>query len=470
MLFRSLWNKLKGSISDIASKIKEDILMTLSNAIRGLAEVFGTIPVLGDKVKATLIGVSNEIKNTADEEKKTREELQLKRDEELQKFIQSENLKNSIASENTEKISQSLNKLSEMYVKTGEETEQTLAEQVIGQVDFANKVKEIYEQSGKEINDETRKKLDERTKMLADKLLEQTNKVKILTPDQINAWKKLAEGSESIYNEKISQVDEDTRLALETILGKVDINSSEYIKKWQEMASNSKDKYDLELSKLPEDTAQKIQLAVDEINRKEYIANQAGEDVADEIEKGVNTVDTTEAGKQAVNGVATGIDRNKNSWTLLNSIKGLKDNIVGKLKEKLGIHSPSTVMRDMVGKFIPLGIAEGISNNANSVYSSIKELNNGINKGFNVNPNDFKIDTNQFIDYGQISGAIATQSNVNVSSDIEGRIENAIYSAFSNVKIPVEVEATTDEGVIFKKVQVKAREFTMQTGEPAFDY
>lgn len=124
----------------------------------------------------------------------------------------------------------------------------------------------------------------------------------------------------------------------------------------------------------------------------------------------------------------------------------------------------------MVGKFIPLGIAEGIDNNANTVFNSINKLNTGITKEFSINPNDFKIDTNQFIDYGQISGAIATQSNVNVSSDIEGRIENAIYKGLSNATIPVEIEATTDEGIIFKKVQTKAKEFAMQTGEPAFGF
>lgn len=526
-LIQILWNKLKGSISDIASKIKEDILMTLSNAIRGLAEVFGTIPVLGDKVKATLIGVSNEIKNTADEEKKTREELQLKRDEELQKFIQSENLKNSIASENTEKISQSLNKLSEMYVKTGEETEQTLAEQVIGQVDFANKVKEIYEQSGKEINDETRKKLDERTKMLADKLLEQTNKVKILTPDQIDAWKKLAEGSESIYNEKISQVDEDTRLALETILGKVDINSPDYINKWTKMASESSEKYNQILSMLPDDTRgkilastiavtgmtestktayenlseegkdafnsamssmdtdakNKVQNAIDEINGKIWEAGRAGDNVGSSANRNFNSGlgDTTSSGTNFLQGFANVLSLG-NPLNIFGKISNLTYKIVTKWKEGLGEHSPS-VLTKQSAIFFAQGFTDQMAKSSIGMLKQIKGIatemtdefgnNLGISNianGITINPNDFKIDTNQFIDYGQISGAIATQSNVNVSSDIEGRIENAIYSAFSNVKIPVEVEATTDEGVIFKKVQVKAREFTMQTGEPAFDY
>ena len=44
----------------------------------------------------------------------------------------------------------------------------------------------------------------------------------------------------------------------------------------------------------------------------------------------------------------------------------------------------------------------------------------------------------------------------------------AVLRGMQNIKIPIEIEATTDEGVIFKKVQVKAKEFVMQTGENPF--
>ncbi|MCI8397775.1 MAG: hypothetical protein HFJ52_09310 [Clostridia bacterium] len=287
-----------------------------------------------------------------------------------------------------------------------------------------------------------------------------------MTPNQVEAWRKLAEGSESIYNEKISNVDEDTRLALEAILGKVDINSPEFIDKMATMATDSTDRYNNILSKMPVNTAEEIQKAVNAVNDKKADANAAGESIASEIETGVNTVDTTEAGKQAVNGVATGINNNKKNKVLSTAISGLASYIVTKLRENLGIHSPSTVMRDMIGQYIPLGIAEGIDKNASEVYDSISNLT----KGMTVNPNDFKIDTNQFIDYGQISGAIATQNNIKVDSNIEGRIENAIYRGLSNATIPIEIEATTDEGIIFKKVQVKAKEFYTQTGEPAFEF
>ena len=141
---------------------------------------------------------------------------------------------------------------------------------------------------------------------------------------------------------------------------------------------------------------------------------------------------------------------------------------MGGLKGLLGIHSPSRVMKELVGKFIPLGIAKGIDEESNSVYKSIHKLNEGIK----VNTSDFTIDTNQFIDYGQISGAIATQSNISVDNNMIDRMGQACYNAFVNamktqgIKADVKVEA--DKDGIFKVVQTGAEEYAMQTGENPF--
>ena len=158
----------------------------------------------------------------------------------------------------------------------------------------------------------------------------------------------------------------------------------------------------------------------------------------------------------------------------------LTSRILSSFNSGLGNASPSKKTKKSANYFMQ-GFGNQISKLMPSSLQQIKDLatnmteefdNNlciaKISDGISINPNDFSIDTNQFIDYGQISGAIATQSNIKIDSDIDSRIENAIYRGLSNATIPVEIEATTDEGVIFKKVQVKAREFVMQTGENPF--
>ena len=42
------------------------------------------------------------------------------------------------------------------------------------------------------------------------------------------------------------------------------------------------------------------------------------------------------------------------------------------MKEALGIHSPSRVFRDEVGKYIALGVGEGFTDNIASVYKKMK--------------------------------------------------------------------------------------------------
>jgi tape measure domain-containing protein len=75
------------------------------------------------------------------------------------------------------------------------------------------------------------------------------------------------------------------------------------------------------------------------------------------ISKAIGNV--ADIGKNIVDGIASGI---KGAWkSVTSAIGALTDMIPKKIRSLLGIHSPSRVMRDMVGKFIPQGIAVGMT-------------------------------------------------------------------------------------------------------------
>lgn len=59
---------------------------------------------------------------------------------------------------------------------------------------------------------------------------------------------------------------------------------------------------------------------------------------------------------------------------LYSNIKNSLSGLVDKAKNALGIHSPSKVFADEVGKWIPEGIAVGISKNAKSALNAMKDL------------------------------------------------------------------------------------------------
>lgn len=82
--------------------------------------------------------------------------------------------------------------------------------------------------------------------------------------------------------------------------------------------------------------------------------------------------DVTSIGKNIVNGIAQGI---RGAWGAVTSAIGaLTDMIPKKIRSLLGIHSPSRVMRDMVGKFIPQGIAVGMTSQDGFIASHAQTL------------------------------------------------------------------------------------------------
>ena len=77
-----------------------------------------------------------------------------------------------------------------------------------------------------------------------------------------------------------------------------------------------------------------------------------------------------DAGKNVITGLINGI-KGAFDW-LKNTITDLCHNLVAFAKKLLGINSPSRVMRDQVGQYIPMGIAEGITSNMPALRSTMR--------------------------------------------------------------------------------------------------
>lgn len=77
-------------------------------------------------------------------------------------------------------------------------------------------------------------------------------------------------------------------------------------------------------------------------------------------------------GQNIVNGLWNGIQNAKN-W-LIGKIQSWCGSVLNAIKGFFGIHSPSTVMRDQVGKMIPKGMAIGIDKAKNLVTKATKAL------------------------------------------------------------------------------------------------
>lgn len=139
-----------------------------------------------------------------------------------------------------------------------------------------------------------------------------------------------------------------------------------------------------------------------------------------------------EIGKNIVEGLKTGI---KNSWTALTDwIKELADKLVKSFKDNLKIKSPSRLFADEVGKYIPLGIAMGIEENAGSLYKSIDNLTSGI-----------------------------TTVDNPIRTSVDG-LSKIIGSASENQNITVQVVLEGDADRLFRVMQAKANKNYALTG------
>ena len=117
-----------------------------------------------------------------------------------------------------------------------------------------------------------------------------------------------------------------------------------------------------------------LQKVVDFGTKLKEKAKEAGSKLVNGIKDKISKLpdDIKETGKNLISGLWNGIT-DKFDW-LIEKIKGFASNVTDKIKNFFGIHSPSRVMRDEVGKFLALGIAEGITQNEDTVVKAAEHL------------------------------------------------------------------------------------------------
>lgn len=105
--------------------------------------------------------------------------------------------------------------------------------------------------------------------------------------------------------------------------------------------------------------------------------------VASAIETAIRTLPSkmSSIGSNIVKGIWNGIS-SMTGW-LVKKVGGFAKGVVGKFKSAFGIHSPSRLMRDMVGIYIGQGIGLGIVDSLSSVKKDINEFNSEVINGFN---------------------------------------------------------------------------------------
>ena len=120
-----------------------------------------------------------------------------------------------------------------------------------------------------------------------------------------------------------------------------------------------------------------------------------------------------------------------NPTAIWNAVKGLFNGIVGGIKEVFGIHSPSTVFRDEVGKNLALGIGEGFSDTMSDVTT---EMSNAIPTEFDANVSTGASSSGSSYDYmvnafkEALKGVKVVMNNREMGAFVIQTVERTVYT------------------------------------------
>ncbi|WP_049753991.1 phage tail tape measure protein [Anoxybacillus flavithermus] len=95
-------------------------------------------------------------------------------------------------------------------------------------------------------------------------------------------------------------------------------------------------------------------------------------DVWNAAQQFLANIDLREIGRNIIQGLINGISSMASA--LWEKVKSIADSVKNALRDALDINSPSRVMRDEIGKWIPIGLAEGIERNMSAVLSATNRM------------------------------------------------------------------------------------------------
>ncbi|AXM90537.1 phage tail tape measure protein [Anoxybacillus ayderensis G10] len=291
------------------------------------------------------------------------------------------------------------------------------------------KAKEEYEAKVKEINDrlveeerklteEYQKAVDDRTKALYSfaGIFDEINRKDDVTgqgllknlSDQVNAFKDwqanivslAARGIDDGLLQELRDMGPKAVDEIAALNSLSDVELQQYVQLWREKNALAKAQAVSELEGMRQETQLKIQqlratanaeleqVRIEYVNKIAQLRAQAAAELEQhkiewmakikEITEGTKTelnlmtASMADIGKNSMQGLIDGL--NSMMGPLRQKAQEIANVVQATIKNALKIKSPSRVMRDEIGKWIPLGLAEGINRNINAVVSATNRM------------------------------------------------------------------------------------------------
>ena len=225
---------------------------------------------------------------------------------------------------------------------------------------------------------------------LGNQLVNETNKVEELTPEQIAAWKNLADGSFYVYNEAIKNVGPEMQAKIQEATGIVAANTPEFAAKVGEMGQQVAEQFDKNATAKEEalNTLQGYYEGLSDEEKKQLLRETVG-DRADEVAEQFANGDYETSGKDVLQGIYNGLSDGTLGKNLINKAAGIAKSIANQFNIQWDEHSPSKLMKKMAEYFLQ-PISTVFSKRKRELSNDAKNLAKGITQGFdsafNINP------------------------------------------------------------------------------------
>ena len=393
------YKELKNNIDNlIASKKAEAVLNAYQEeygaAIKGQAEATETLVGL----RKQLAEASEQIATGNAKEKKEAEILyssiaqkigeQTTLISEYGKTIEDvENLQTISVTGSATEIDKAITQLGTSYERTKKQTEESVEKQIQSQAEYisyikqslseAEKANDTYQQNVLNSQLETEQK---KLQNLTNSLVEQTSTVETATPEQIEAWKSLANASYVEYSNGLMRLPKSVRQQIEEATGIIasDINMSNAA---GQTATNTSMIFGKNL-KIADKAIQELNETSNEVNSNSNVETAFQNKGIGADNKFTETINY-EKGKSATSDYLAGANEggNESKWSFWDLLFGIGRKGNQSMRDGLGDGSPSVLAKEAVVDYF-LGADIGAKKQGPKTVKKIEEYAKQINQNF----------------------------------------------------------------------------------------
>lgn len=299
----------------------------------------------------------------------------------------------------------------------------TIRESIVKEADALEDYKKIYEETGSQVAKTQMEQAERSLQSLADELTNRTSTISSMSTGEITAWNTLGSESYRLYSEQISKMSPEMQQKIQQMTGIV--ASETALPDSVGGLANKSTGYFQKLLDFKKVAADEISGASGIINQDTSVQNEAG-NLATRTQTILKSNDSSEWGKDMVDGLGKGIQTQSNSKSFTDKLWGL----ASKIKSYIHFSRPDVGPLREYERWMP-DMVEGLGR---SLEKSSPKLINSVKNMAGEMSNEL-----QNINYETLKDSSSSNNIKTIKTEIDyNKMANAIAKALTNCKFTLD--------------------------------